>query len=124
VDYPSTRATRFPDEPYFIGSWTGDGTDDLITRDNAGTLHLCPFRNGTFYGNGCGTQVGHGFHAANYLVGHWTGDGTADLVIRDSTGTLSLCPFRNDTFYGNGCGAQVGHGFHAVSYLVGDWASL
>jgi V8-like Glu-specific endopeptidase len=97
------------------------GGSDLIVRDSTGTLLLFPFQNGTFYGDGDGVQVGHGFNFTHYLVGNWSGNGTDDLIVRDSAGTLFLFPFRNGTFYTHEGGIQVGHGFNFTHYFVGNW---
>jgi hypothetical protein len=106
---------------YFVGNWTGDGTDDLIVRNDAGDLLLYPFRNKTFKGHGGGAEVGHGFDFTHYFVGNWTGDGTDDLIVRNNTGQLFLYPFKNGTFKGHGGGAEVGHGFDFSLYMVGAW---
>jgi hypothetical protein len=55
---------------FFVGNWTGDGTDDLIVRDSAGAMYLYPFRNGRFQGEGA--LVGTGWNFTHFFVGNWS----------------------------------------------------
>ena len=103
---------------YFVGNWTGDGTDDLIVRKSNGEMWLYPFRDNTFYVPGYGKKVADGWNFTHYLVGNWTGDGTADMICRDSNGYLWLYQFNNETFSNP---VRVGHGFYFDNYFVGYW---
>jgi hypothetical protein len=103
---------------YLVGSWTGDGTDDLIVRNSSGTMWLYPFRNNTFYGHSV-TIVGQNFNYTHYLVGSWTGNGTDDLIVRDSSGTMWLYEFNGTTFL---TPVQVGQNWNYTHYLPGYWA--
>ena len=114
---------------YFVGNWTGNGTDDLIVRTSNGDMLLYPFSNGTFFGHGGGTKVGNGFGInvdfTHYFVGNWIGNGTDDLIVRTSNGDMLLYPFSNGTFFGHGGGTKVGNGFGInvdfTHYFVGNW---
>ncbi len=108
---------------FLVGNWIGDEKDELLALTNSGELHLFPFNNGTFYGQGGGVTVGHGFNGyKELLVGNWVGDGTDDLIAVTNTGEMILYPFNNGTFYGQGGGVTVGHGFNGYKeYLVGNW---
>jgi len=105
-------------ENYFVGNWTGNGTSDLIVRNQAGKLFLYKFNGTNFYGQGNPTQVGYGFNFENYFVGNWTGNGTSDLITRDAAGTLRLYRFNGSSFYGLGV---VGNNFNYQDYCIGDF---
>ena len=68
-----------------MGNWTGNGTDDLIVRTANGDMLLYPFRNGTFYGQGGGKKVGHGWHK-----GYSEGLGRLPFVIANCAEVLGL----------------------------------
>lgn len=77
--------------------YTGDSKNDVLARDNAGTLWLYP-------GNGTGgwlTQksLGTGWNSLNAIVPtkDFNGDGRSDVLARDTNGILWLYP-------GNGTG--------------------
>lgn len=109
---------------FFVADWNGDGTADLICRDNAGTLRFYPFRYNTFYGNGGGTVVGNRFGFQDYFVGEFTGDNLPDLVGRLSNGNLLMYPFFYDTFIGNGGGRVIAGGITQPNVFFGDWSGL
>lgn len=83
-----------------VNTWkdyTGDAKNDVVARDNGGTLWLYP-------GNGTGgwlTQrsIGTGWNSLNAIVPtkDFNGDGRSDILARDTNGVLWLYP-------GNGAG--------------------
>ncbi len=96
---------------FFVGNWTGNGTDDLIALTDDDKLVLFPFNNNTFYGQGGGTIVGHGFHNyKKFLVGNWASNGTDDLIALTNDDKLVLFPFNDNTFYGQ-TNPVIGNGF-------------
>jgi hypothetical protein len=99
----------------------GDGTSDLIVRNEDGELRLYPFLEGSFHGHFGGKRVAHGFHHTHYFVGNWTGCGTDELLVRTEDGDMLFYPFRDSTFYGHGDGMKVAHGFDYTHYFVGNW---
>lgn len=110
---------------FFVADWNGDGTADLICRDNLGRLRFYPFKYNTFYGNGGGTIVGNGFNFQNYFVGEFTGDNLPDLVGRISNGNLLMYPFSiYNTFIGNGGGSVIAGGITQPYVFFGDWSGL
>jgi serine protease len=116
------------------GDVTGDGNADVLGRDTAGRLRLCP-------GNGAGRflsrrQIGNGWKtmmavtsAANLngagrpdlIARDVSGDAWADILARDTTGSLRL-------YRGSGTGRVGGRtlvspGWAAMTALVnpGNW---
>ena len=77
--------------------YTGDAKNDVVARDNSGTLWLYP-------GNGAGgwlaqRSLGTGWNSLNAIVPtkDFNGDGRSDVLARDTNGVLWLYP-------GNGSG--------------------
>ncbi|ASN20921.1 hypothetical protein CGK93_15465 [Arthrobacter sp. YN] len=77
--------------------YTGDAKNDVVARDNSGTLWLYP-------GNGSGgwlaqRSLGTGWNSLNAIVPtkDFNGDGRSDVLARDTNGVLWLYP-------GNGSG--------------------
>ncbi|MFP3578294.1 chitobiase/beta-hexosaminidase C-terminal domain-containing protein [Arthrobacter sp. SIMBA_036] len=102
-----------------VATWkdfTGDAKNDVVARDNSGTLWLYP-------GSGTGgwlTQrsMGTGWNTLNLIVPtkDFNGDGRSDILARDTSGVLWLYP-------GNGAGGlqtrvQAGTGWTAMTMVV------
>ncbi|MFJ4207192.1 chitobiase/beta-hexosaminidase C-terminal domain-containing protein [Paenarthrobacter sp. NPDC089675] len=102
--------------------YTGDAKNDVIARDNGGTLWLYP-------GNGSGgwlTQksLGTGWNTLTAIVPtkDFNGDGRSDVLARDTNGVLWLYP-------GNGSGGlaprvQAGTGWNGMTLILapGDFS--
>ncbi len=121
---------------YLVGNWTGNGTSDLIVRNNLTELKAGKFNGITFYGQTIGgvvfPVVSHGLSDityTDYFVGNWTGNGTSDLIVRNNLGELKALKFNGTTFYGQTIGGQsspvVAHGVGSsyTDFLVGDWTN-
>ncbi|TVU63472.1 hypothetical protein FQP90_10460 [Paenarthrobacter nitroguajacolicus] len=108
-----------------VNTWkdyTGDAKNDVVARDNGGTLWLYP-------GNGTGgwlTQrsLGTGWNSLNAIVPtkDFNGDGRSDVLARDTNGVLWLYP-------GNGTGGlqarvQAGTGWAGMTLILapGDFS--
>ncbi|MEV6159528.1 FG-GAP-like repeat-containing protein [Nonomuraea sp. NPDC052129] len=76
------------------GDYTGDGKNDLLARNTAGTLYIYPGTGGITADQILGARIsaGTGWDAYTALVstGDNNGDGKADLIARDSAGALWL----------------------------------
>ena len=102
--------------------YTGDAKNDVIARDNGGTLWLYP-------GNGTGgwlTQksLGTGWNSLTAIVPtkDFNGDGRSDVLARDTNGVFWLYP-------GNGAGGlqtrvQAGTGWNGMTLILapGDFS--
>ncbi|MGR0159112.1 S8 family serine peptidase [Paenarthrobacter nitroguajacolicus] len=98
-----------------LTDFNGDGTSDVIARDNSGVLWL-------YKGNGYGdwrgrTQIGVGWNVMTSVEapGDFNGDGYADVMARDSAGVLWLYP-------GNGWGGfldarKIGFGWNGMTSI-------
>jgi len=98
------------------GDFDGDGANDLLARDSAGTLFLYP-------GDGEGgwlerRQVGQGWNVFDSIVGpgDFNGDGTNDVLARNPAGELFLYP-------GDGEGgwlarSKVGQGWQIMDKII------
>ncbi len=111
---------------YVVGSWTGNGTSDLLVRDDDGNLRLFPWDGTRFEDLGRDERVGQGFHTDKYthlLPGHWTGGPTPDLLVREDNGNLWVYPFDGKSFKGQSKPKKVGRGFDDdfTNYLVAEW---
>ncbi|MDI2021134.1 FG-GAP repeat domain-containing protein [Paenarthrobacter nicotinovorans] len=101
---------------FSTGDFDGDGNNDLLGRDSAGTLHIYP-------GDGEGgwlppRQVGWGWNIFDTVVGpgDFDGDGNNDVLARDSAGDLYLYP-------GDGDGgwltpSRVGTGWNVMNKIA------
>lgn len=111
---------------YYVAEWTGNGTSDLLVRDNNGRLRLFPWDGEHFEDLGRKEEVGHGFNKDKYpllMPGFWTGGSTPDLLVREENGSLWVYPFNGETFKGQGRPEKVGRGFGGdfTHYLVAEW---
>lgn len=111
---------------YYVAEWTGNGTSDLLVRDEDGDLRLFPWDGKEFKDLGMKEKVGNGFKkddVPDLYPGYWTGGAKPDLLIRKKNGDLVLFPFDGKSFYGQEK-IKVGNGFKPKDYphlLVGDW---
>ncbi|TFG06712.1 hypothetical protein EU538_09830 [Candidatus Thorarchaeota archaeon] len=115
-----------PEWDFIVASWTGNGTSDLIVRDDEGHLRLFPWNGIEFEDLGGDERVGDGFHRDKYthlLPGHWTDGKTPDLLVREENGDFWVYPFDGTTFKDQGKPKKVGRGFDDdfTQYLVGEW---
>ncbi|MHA1771749.1 MAG: hypothetical protein ACTSYL_12585 [Candidatus Thorarchaeota archaeon] len=115
-----------PEWDYIVAEWTGNGTSDLLVRDEDGHLRLFPWNGEEFVDLGSDERVGDGFDKEKYthfFAGYWTGGSTPDLVVREKDGDLWLYPFDGRTFKGHGKPRRIGRGFkdHFTHYLVDHW---
>ncbi|RLI48772.1 MAG: hypothetical protein DRO73_08360 [Candidatus Thorarchaeota archaeon] len=111
---------------YFVAEWTGNGTSDLLVRDEDGHLRLFPWNGEKFVDLGREEKVGDGFHKDRFthlLPGYWTGREFPDLVVREENGNLWLYPFNGKTFKGQGKPRKIGRGFgdQFTHYFVDEW---
>ncbi|SEI53092.1 Repeat domain-containing protein [Arthrobacter sp. yr096] len=127
---PSNNSSAIVTQAYTVtappaNTWkdyTGDAKNDVVARDNGGTLWLYP-------GNGSGgwlTQrsLGTGWNSLNAIVPtkDFNGDGRSDILARDTSGILWLYP-------GNGAGGlqtriQAGTGWAGMTLILapGDFS--
>ncbi|MGQ4911354.1 MAG: hypothetical protein ACP6KW_04215 [Candidatus Thorarchaeota archaeon] len=88
---------------YYVAEWTGNGTSDLLVRDEDGDLRLYIWNGHEFKDLGRKEKVGNGFHkkkVPDIYPGYWTGGSTPDILIRKDNGELVVFPFNGETFYG------------------------
>ncbi|MGR0159518.1 chitobiase/beta-hexosaminidase C-terminal domain-containing protein [Paenarthrobacter nitroguajacolicus] len=127
---PSNNSSAVVSQAYTVtappvNTWkdyTGDAKNDVVARDNGGTLWLYP-------GNGSGgwlTQrsLGTGWNSLNSIVPtkDFNGDGRSDVLARDTNGVLWLYP-------GNGTGGlqtriQAGTAWSGMTLILapGDFS--
>ncbi|TFG31994.1 hypothetical protein EU527_11095 [Candidatus Thorarchaeota archaeon] len=111
---------------YFVAEWTGNGTSDLLVRDEDGNLRLFIWNGKEFKDLGRDEKVGNGFDkkkVPDIYPGYWTGGSTPDIMIRKDNGDLIVFPFNGKTFYGQDK-IKVGDGFKPKNYphlLIGEW---
>ncbi|MFJ5957828.1 FG-GAP repeat domain-containing protein [Paenarthrobacter sp. NPDC092416] len=97
---------------FAAGDFSGDGENDVITRDASGSLFLYPTDGqGGWYPR---QQIGWGWgiFSAIFAAGDFSGDGNNDLLARKPSGELVLYP-------GNGQG-----GFQAASTVGWGWGGM
>jgi hypothetical protein len=99
------------------GDFDGDGHNDILARDSAGTLWLYPGNGAS--GWGAPRQVGSGWNIMSKIIAahDFNGDGTPDILAVDSAGALWLYP-------GNGHGGwlarqAIGSGWNGMTAIVG-----
>jgi len=111
---------------YYVAEWTGNGTSDLLVRDEDGDLKLFPWDGKGFRDLGRKEKVGNGFKkddVPDMYPGYWTGGSIPDLLIRKKNGDLIVFPFNGETFYGQDK-IKVGDDFKPKDYphlLMGEW---
>jgi len=115
-----------PEWDYYVAEWTGNGTSDLLVRDDKGELRLFPWDGKEFRDLGRHEDVGKGFHKDKYpdlFPGYWRNGEFPDLVVREENGSLWLYPFNGKSFRGAGDRDRIGRGFgdDFTNYLVGEW---
>ncbi|MFO7837681.1 MAG: hypothetical protein R6V83_13645 [Candidatus Thorarchaeota archaeon] len=112
---------------YYVAEWTGNGTSDLLVRDDDGHLLIYPWNGDDFEDLGRSKKIGDGFYQDKFpelYPGHWTGGSTPDLLVREDNGDLFVYPFDGRTFKGQGKPRKVGRGFDYDDYthfLIGHW---
>jgi hypothetical protein len=110
---------------YYAAEWLGNGTSDLLIRDDDGDLKLFPWNGKEFKDLGRKEKVGNGFgrkKVPDIYPGNWTGRKTPDILIRKDNGDLIVFPF-GESFYGQEK-IKIGRGFKPKDYphlLVGHW---
>ncbi|MEV8533884.1 FG-GAP-like repeat-containing protein [Streptomyces sp. NPDC051211] len=111
-----TTGWRTYDTVIAVGSATGDGRHDLITRDVEGALWLHSGRADTTYA--APVRIGAGWETYTILVspGDLSGDGRTDLLARDRAGQLWL-------YRGEGAGSfaprvRIGTGWNIYNTLL------
>ncbi len=114
------------DWDYVVAEWTGNGTSDLLVRDEDGNLRLFPWNGEKFIDLGGDEKVGVGFKKDKFthlFAGYWTGGDTPDLVARERDGDLWLYLFDGKTFRGHGKPRKIGRGFgnQFTHYFVDEW---
>ncbi|MFW9848396.1 MAG: hypothetical protein ACFFF4_04605 [Candidatus Thorarchaeota archaeon] len=115
-----------PEWDYYVAEWTGNGTSDLLVRDDKGELRLFPWDGEEFRDLGRDEDVGVGFDKEKYpdlFPGYWRGGEYPDLVVREENGSLWLYPFNGRDFRKSGDRDRIGRGFgdDFTHYLVGEW---
>ncbi len=110
---------------YIVAEWTGNGTSDLLVRDDDGDLRLFPWDGTQFVELHGKEEVGEGFKREKYthlLPGYWSGGRFPDLVVREKDGDLHLYPFDGTTFK-HGQPRRIGRGFDEdyTHYFVDEW---
>jgi hypothetical protein len=111
---------------YYVAEWTGNGTSDLLVRDEDGDLRLYPWNGKEFKDLGSKEKVANGFDKKNVpdiYPGYWSGGTTPDILIRKDNGDLVVFEFNGETFYKQR-NYRVGDDFKAKHYehlLMGEW---
>jgi hypothetical protein len=110
---------------YYVAEWTGNGTSDLLVRDDEGHLRLFPWNGERFEDLGGRERVGDGFHKDKFpdiFPGYWRGSYPC-IVVREKDGDLHLYPFDGRTFKGQGSPRRIGRGFgdKFTHFLVAEW---
>lgn len=111
---------------YYPAEWLGNGTSDLLIRDDDGNLKLFPWNGKEFKDLGRKEKVGNGFDrkkVPDIYPGYWTGGENPDILIRKDNGDLIVFPFNGESFYGQDK-IKIGRGFKSKDYphlLVGHW---
>ncbi len=116
------------DWDYYVAEWMGNGTSDLLVRDDNGRLRLFKWEGKEFKDLGRDEKVGDGFHKDKYpdlFPGYWRNQEYPDLLVREENGDLWLYPFNGRTFKNQGRPKKVGRGFDNdfTHFLVGEWMS-
>ncbi|MBN2231008.1 MAG: hypothetical protein JW779_15590 [Candidatus Thorarchaeota archaeon] len=111
---------------YYVAEWTGNGTSDLLVRDEDGDLRLYPWNGKEFKDLGRQEKVGNGFDkkkVPDIYPGYWTGGSRPDIMIRKDNGDLIVFPFDGKSFYGKE-DIKIGDDFkpkHFQHLLIDEW---
>jgi hypothetical protein len=113
---------------YYVAEWTGNGTSDLLVRDEDGDLRLYPWDGKEFKDLGRHEKVGNGFDkkkVPDIYPGYWTGGSCPDIMIRKDNGDLVVFPFDGKSFYGKDS-IKIGDDFKPKNFehlLIDEWLS-
>ncbi len=111
---------------YYVAEWTGNGTSDLLVRDEEGDLRLFPWNGKEFKDLGHNEKVGNGFgkkKVPDIYPGYWTGGIYPDIMIRKDNGDLVVFPFNGESFY-DGKRIKIGDDFKPKNFqhlLIDEW---
>ncbi len=84
----------------------GDGTSDILWRNDSGILTDWLMDNGQYTGSGYGYSVSTDWHVAG--TGDFNGDSTSDILWRNDSGILTDWLMDNGQYTGSGYGYSVG----------------